>query len=201
MGANDVLPAVPTFAAGAPTIAQLNALSYGASFLIDHGVRPTWKFFATTTQTTTAHSLNVVHFNNVAYDCDGVYNAGNNGANIVTQGYYEVEASVQIEATATGDDIVLGFQWSPGSSNPHFSAGTQSFGFAGCALPVTGSAAADASYSISGVTPFPCYPGGDVIQVVLYTVGAHTIDYNRNTSFSQGRFSTQFTGRWVRSGT
>jgi hypothetical protein len=200
MGANDVLPAVPTFAAGSPTIAQLNALSYGASFLIDHGTRPTWKFFKTTTQAAAANTLAVVQFNKVAYDCDSTYGAGNFGANIVTQGYYEVEASVQLEAGASSDTFVLAFQFSPTSTNPHFAAGVQSFGYKGCALPLTGSAVADACFSISAITPFPCYPA-DLIQVAIFTSAAHTIDFNQNTSFSQGRFSTQFTGRWVCSGT
>lgn len=199
MGANDVLPALPTFAAGAPAIADLNALSYAASFLIDHDVRPTWKFFTTTTQAVVANVVNVVQFNKVAYDCDGTYNATNNGANIVTQGYYEVEASVQLEAGANKDNFVLAFQMSMTSTNPHFSAGVQSFGFKGCDLPQTSSAVADACMSISAVTPFPCYPE-DLIQVSIFSSAAHTIDFNQNTSFDQGRFSTQFTGRWAHSG-
>jgi hypothetical protein len=199
MGANDVLPAVPTFAAGSPTIAQLTALSYGASFLIDHGVRPTWKFFKTTTQALTANTITVVQFNKVAYDCDSTYSGVNFGANIITQGYYEVEASIQVEATANSDNFTAAFQWSPTNTNPHFAAGVQSFGFKGSALSLTSSAVADNCYSIAGITPFPCYPG-DLIQVAVFCTAAHTIDFNQNTSFDQGRFSTQFTGRWVRSG-
>jgi hypothetical protein len=200
MGANDVLPAVPTFAAGSPTIAQLNALSYSASFLIDHGVRPTWKFYKTTTQSLTANTKAAVQFNKVAYDCDGTYSGINFGANLVTQGYYEVEASVQVDATASSNSFTMCFEWSPTSTNPHFSAGVQNFGYKACVLPLTTSAVADACFTISAVTPFPCYPA-DLIQVVCITNGAHTIDFNQNTTYDQGRFSTQFTGRWVRSGT
>ena len=196
MGAHNVLPTVPTFVAGAPAIADLNNLSYAASFLIDHSVRPTWKFFTTATQSLVANTLAVVQFNKIPYDSDGVYNASNNGANIVTQGYYEVEANVQLEAGANKDNFFLVFQMSTTSTNPHFAAGVQSFGYKGGALPQTSSAVADASYCISGITPFACYPA-DLIQVIAYSTAAHTIDFNQNTSFDQGRFSTQFTGRWV----
>jgi hypothetical protein len=199
MGANNVLPTIPTFVAGAPAIADLSNLSYAASFIIDHSVRPAWKFFRTTTQSVAANTATVVQFNNVAYDSDGTYNVTNHGANIVTQGYYAVEACAQIQANTSADDFVLCFQMSMTSTNPHFAAGPQTFGFKGCALPNSGSAVADASYCIGAVTPFPCYPA-DLIQVMAFGVSAHTIDYNQNTSFDQGRFSTQFTGRWVREG-
>ena len=199
MGANGVLPVPPTFAAGAPAIADLNALSYAASFLIDHGVRPTWKFFLNTTQALAASTTTPVQFNRVAYDSDNTYNVVNFGANLVTQGYYEVEASVQLEAGANKDNFIICFQMSMTSGNPHFSAGTQSFGFKGNDLPQTSSAVADGCLSTSAITPFPCYPA-DLIQVLVFSNAAHTIDFNQNTSFDQGRFSTQFTGRWVRSG-
>lgn len=199
MGANNVLPAVPTFAAGSPTLAQLNALSYATSFIIDHDVRPAWKFFSTATQSLGAGAFTAVQFNKVAYDCDGTYGAGNFGANIVTQGYYEVEASIQLEAGANKDNFALCFAWSPTSGSPYFAQGPLNFGYQGCALPQTGSANADASHCTTAITPFPMYPG-DLIQVLAYSIAAHTIDFNQNTSFDQGRFSTQFTGRFVRSG-
>jgi hypothetical protein len=200
MGANNVLPAVPTFVAGSPLIADLNSLSYAASFIIDHGVRPTWKFFrGTSTQALTANTWTAVQYNKVAYDCDNTYLGSNFGANIATQGYYEVEASVQLAAGTTPDIFDVSFKLSMTSSNPNFAAGPQQFGYKGSGLPQTGSAVADACFSTSAITTFPCYPG-DLIAVLVYSSVAHTIDYNQNTSFDQGRFSTQFTGRWVRSG-
>lgn len=200
MGANNVLPSVPTFTAGSPTLDQLNALSYAASFLIDHDVRPTWHFFLYTTQALTAGTWTGVAFDHVAYDSDGVYSAVNHGANIVTQGYYELEACVQFEAGASKDNSGVCFSWSPTNLNPYFSQGAQNFGYSANCMPQTGSAAADNCISISAVSPYPVYPG-DLLQVLAFSSAAHTIDFNQNTSFCRGRFSTQFTGRWAREGT
>lgn len=199
MGANNVLPSPPTFAAGSPTLAQLQALSYCASFLIDHGTRPAWKFFLYTTQALGANAWTGVAFDHVAYDSDGVYSAVNHGANIVTQGYYELEACVQFEAGANKDLSAVCFSWSPTSGSPYFSHGAQSFGFQSNTMPQTGSAAADNCITAYAISPYPVYPG-DLLQVLAYTSAAHTIDFNQNTSYDQGRFSTQFTGRWARSG-
>jgi hypothetical protein len=200
MGANNVLPVVPTFVPGSPAISDLNNLSYAASFLIDHGVRPTWKFFSRATQSIGATAWTVVAFDHVAYDSDGTYSAINHGANIVTQGYYEMEASIGVQAGANKDNFAVAFQWSPTSGNPHFSAGVTTFGWYGSAMSQTGSAAADDYYTTSAISPFPAYPG-DLFQVLVWSAAAHTLSFNNNGSFDQGRFSTQFTGRWVHSGT
>lgn len=200
MGANNVIPTVPTFAAGAPTIAQLNQLSYAASFITDHGVRPAWKFFATATQSIASGGWVVVHFDKVAYDSDGTYVSSNNSATIVTQGYYELEACVSLEAGANKDAFGLSFSWSPTNANPHFASGPLNFGWKESSMSQTGSAAADNYLCISGITPFPMYPL-DALQVNIFSNAVHTIDYNQNTSYDQGRFSCQFTGRWVREGT
>ena len=199
MGANNVIPTVPTFVAGAPAITDLNNLSYAASFIIDHGTRPAWKFFMAATQSLAANSWTGVAFDHVAYDSDGTYSAVNHGANIVTQGYYEVEACVQLEAGTNKDNFALCFEWDPTNVNPHFASGPLDFGWKGSATPQSSSAAADACYCISAITPFPMYPG-DLIQVRAFSSAAHTIDFNQNTSYTQGRFSTQFTGRWCREG-
>jgi hypothetical protein len=199
MGANNVLPSVPAFTAGSPTIAQLNALSYATTFLIDHGTRPTWHFFMYATQALGANAWTAVAFDHVAYDSDGVYSSVNHGANIVTQGYYEMEACVQLKAGANKDDYAVCFAWSPQSGNPYFSHGATNFGYKANSLPQTGSAAADGCLNIFGISPYPVYPG-DLLQVLVWSAAAHTVDFNQNTSYNQGRFSTQFTGRWAFSG-
>lgn len=199
MGANNVLPSVPTFAAGSPTLAQLNALSYATSFLIDHGTRPAWHLFMYATQAIVANTWTVVQFDHSAYDSDGVFNATNHAADVVTQGYYEMEASIQLQAGANKDDYAAAFTWSPKVGGPYFSHGTVYFGHKANSLPQTGSAAADGCLNIYGVTPYPAYPG-DVLQVLVWSAAAHTVDFNQNTSYDQGRFSTQFTGRWAYSG-
>ena len=199
MGANNVLPNVPTFTAGSPAISDLNNLSYATSFLIDHGVRPTWKFFSTATQAIVINTWTAVAFTHVAYDSDGVFVSANHGANIITQGYYEMEASVGVQAGANKDNFAIAFQWSPTSTNPHFSAGVTTFGWYANAMSQTSAAAADDYYTTSAISPFPAYIG-DLFQVIVFSTAAHTLSFNNNGSFDQGRFSTQFTGRWVRSG-
>lgn len=200
MGANNVLPSVPTFAAGSPSLAQLNALSYAASFLIDHGTRPAWHFFMYATQSITpANSYNTLALDHVAYDSDGVWNAANHEALIVTQGFYEMEACVQLAAGANKDDWGACFLWTPAATSPYFSHGAQEFGHSANSLPQTGSAASDAAINIYSQSPFPAYPG-DTFLVQVWSAAVHTADFNQNTSYIQGRFSTQFTGRWAFSG-
>lgn len=199
MGANDVLPSVPTFTAGSPTLAQLNSLSYATSFLIDHDTRPVWHFFMRSTQALVANTWTVVAFDHVACDSDGVYTSATHAATIVTQGYYEMEACIQLEAGANADTYAACFNWGPTNANPYFSHGSLNFGYRADGLPQTSSAVADGCINIFGIPPYPLYPS-DLIQVLVWSTAAHTVDINQNTSFSQGRFSTQWTGRWARSG-
>jgi hypothetical protein len=148
----------------------------------------------------TAGAFTAVQFDHVAFDSDNTFLLSNHGANIVTQGYYKVEACVEVEILASKFNIVPAFAWSPSSNNPYFANGPLFFGYRGIDSSVTGSAAGDNSVCISAITPYPMYPT-DLLSVVLYVSATATVDINQNTSFTQGRFSTQFTGRWIREGT
>ena len=200
MGANNVIPTVPAFVAGSPTVADLNRLSYAVSFLVDLDVRPTWKvFMAGGTQTITANTWTNVSFSNVAYDCDGVASLPN--VVVVTQGYYSLESCVQVQAGANKDEFVGAFLLTTGANNPHYTPGTLVyFGYAGNNMSQTGSAAADNTICLSAATPVCLYPL-DKLNVQVYTNANHTVDYNVNTSYIQGRFSTCFTGSLCRLGT
>lgn len=196
------LPTVPSFTAGSPTIAQLNRLSQAVSFLANNGTRPAWSVFMYNgTQTLTASSWNVVGFDHVAYDSDGVTTSSKSVLTIATQGYYDLEACVQLQAQAgTGLMFNAGFLFTAGGSNPHFSLGaTQYFGYSGSRMSSTAQAAADNASCIASITPMVCYPG-DKLNVSVYSASALVIDYNQNTSFIRGRFATKFTGRWSREG-
>lgn len=200
MGANNVLPSIPTFTAGAPSINQLNALSYAVSFLCDNDVRPAWSFFMYTgTQSVSANTWTNVSFDHTAFDSDGVQSYPY--AVIKTQGYYGLSACVQPEANANTTDLfAAAFLFTAGANNPHYTSGnTQFFGYKGSGLSSTGSAAADNAFCLSGETPMVLYPG-DKISVSVYITAAHTLDYNQNTSYIRGRFATKFTGHWLRSG-
>lgn len=202
MGANNILPSVPTFTAGAPSIAQLNALSYAVSFLVDDDVRPIWKVFLFNgTQALTASVWNNVTFDHVAIDSDGVSTgAGTKSVPaIVTQGIYDLEACVQLEAVAgTGQMFTTAFLFTAGANNPHFAPNaTQYFGYGASRISSTAQAAADNAMCIASTTPMVCYPG-DKLNVAIFPSAAYTLDFNENpnTSYIQGRLATLFTGMW-----
>lgn len=200
-GANNVLPSVPTFTAGSPSIAQLNELSYAVSFLADQDVRPTWHFWHNATVSLTASTWNQLPFAKVPYDCDGVYNSSNKDAVIVTQGYYVTDAAISLEATGTNTNYIGAFRITFGPNNPHGSNGsTQFYGFRGAQSSNTGEANADNTCDLSAWTPVCLYPG-DTIDVVVYVGSNMTADYNQNTSYCQGRFAANFTGYYLRTGT
>lgn len=196
-GANNVLPNVPSFGL-TPSLAQLQALSYAVSFLVDQDVRPTWHFFLTGTVAVSAATWTSINYNHVAYDSDGVYD--NVGAIVVTQGRYVLEACIQMQATSTKDNFVGAFFFQAGANNPHFTTGSQQyFGYCGSNLSQTGSANATNALCLASITPMICYPG-DFLHVQVYSPAAHTIDYNQNTSYIQGRFATNYTGYFVNTG-
>lgn len=204
MGASNNLPVVPSFTAGAPSINQLNALSYAVSFLVDNDVRPAWSLFMYNgTQAISASTWTTVAYDHIAYDSDGVASGSGTPSLpvIVTQGYYAVTACVQVEATSgANDEYTAAFLFTAGGNNPHFTSGTtQYFGYKGGKMSSTAQAAADNATCLSDNVPMVLYPG-DKLAVQVYPTAAKTIDYNENTSFIQGRFATKFTGHWVRAG-
>lgn len=199
-GANNVLPSIPIFTAGAPTIAQLNALSYAVSFLADQDVRPTWHFWHNATVSLSASTWNQMPFAKTAYDCDSVYSSANKDAIIVTQGYYALEANFELEATSTDTNYIGAFRITFGNNNPGGTQGTtRFFGYRGSMSSNTSDAAADNACCLSALTPLQLYPG-DRIDVMVYVSSAMTADYNTGTptgSYIQGRFSANFTGYWA----
>lgn len=106
------IPTIPTFTAGAPTLTQLNQLSYATSFICDADIRPTWHYIMFSgTQSLTANTWTPVAFDHAIYDNDGVLNAGvTHGAAIKTQGYYRVEACIDVQLTTTEDNPIFAFQ-------------------------------------------------------------------------------------------
>lgn len=201
MGAAGLLPTVPTFTAGAPTITQLNQLSYCAQFLAVDDMLPTWTLFRhSSTQSISANTWTKVAFDHVAADSDNVWSSPD--AVIKTQGYYKLGASISFAANANTSDMYVGaFLFTAGSGNPHFTAGTtQYFGFRGNKLASTAQAAADNAVCLACPTQVVCYPL-DKLAVVIFFNAAHTLSINNNGSYIQGRFACTFTGQWLRTGT
>src|SRR5262249_50827864 len=126
----------------------------------------------------------------------------NTGALIVTQGYYEVEACIQPENLATKYNFTLAFKWTAGASSPYSAQSPAWFGYRGTDTSVLGSGTASNAGCISAITPVPMYPG-DLLQVMVFFSGSTTIALEPNdnaTNYMTGRFSPQFTGRWIRTG-
>ena len=206
MGANNVLPSVPTFTAGSPTMAQLNALSYAVNFLVNGDVRPTFTaFMSSATMGTTANNWKTIAFDHVAFDSDGVFGASGAGlptATIVTQGFYSFEACVPIQANTNQDQTTCRFQFTAGANNPHFATNaTAAFGHRGSRLSTSASAAADNSICLSAWFYTCLYPGDQIICQVYTVANAHTVDTNSNTSYIQGRFPPRFSGQLRATGT
>lgn len=206
MGANNVIPTIPTFTAGAPTLTQLNQLAYAASFLVDHGVRPTWKFIASSISgTVTAATWTVAPFNDSIYDSDGVWTSGSSGATIVTQGYYRLESCVQVQNLATKVNFATAFKWTAGIHTPYSAQSPYWFGYRGVSMSVTGSGSGTQAGVNAAITPIPMYPG-DLLQVMLFVGGSTNaiLEANDNAgqpaAYMNGRMSLQFTGRWAREG-
>ena len=195
-GAGNNLPVVPAFLAGSPTIAQLNQLSYAVQFLVQQDVRPTWTFFNTNSTSAVANSwTTVTPTTNVAFDCDGVMSFAS--ATIVTQGRYALEACISVQIPNAKDEFVVAFNFQAGANNPHFTSGAMlHFGHRGTSTSLSGSAAADNAICLSDVAPMALYPG-DILTVQVFLNAALTVDFNQNTSFSQGRFVAKFSGYWL----
>ena len=199
MGAGNVQPTLPAWSGGFATIADLNRLSYGVSFLIDNSVRPAWNLFMHgSTQSIGAAAWTTLALDHTAYDSDGVQSYPN--AIIVTQGFYALTANVSGQANAnTTDMYTVAFKMTAGNNNPHMALNAVLwFGFKANRFSSTAQAAADNAISISDITPVCQYPG-DTLAVQVFFSAAHTADYNHNTSYIQGRFAANFTGSWVRS--
>lgn len=197
------LPTVPTFTAGAPSIAQLSQLSQAVSFIANNDTRPSWMVFMFSgAQSLTSSVWNVVAFDHVADDSDGVSGSSTSNLTLATQGYYDLEACLQLEAAAATQNMyTAAFEFTAGGSNPHFTSGTtQYFGYVAGRMSSTAEAAADNAVCLAGITPMVCYPG-DKLNVSVFPSAAITLDFNQNTSYIQGRFATKFSGRWAREGT
>lgn len=193
------LPTVPgPFTDGtAPTMTQLQQLAYAVSFLSDRDVSPIWHFYQDSSESLTANSWNSITYNHNVIDSDGVHASGG-VAQIVTQGYYAVEACIGLSVTSTGFSFIGAFLWTAGANNPHFTSGTTlRFGPRGCN-------GVNNNSSNTGCTPIDicpnvCYPG-DTIQPQVYVTAALSLKANTNDSWNEGRFSANFTGAWIAEG-
>lgn len=169
-----------------------------------------WHGYKTANSATlTINTWTTIGFVNVAYDSEdsGAHNAGSGilttlgtgVATIRTQGIYAVETCLQFQATATPFYTQASFLLTAGANNPHLTTGsTLRFGLRGTE---TGpSASSQTAVCIADVTPIACYPG-DTITVQAMVATATVVTFNTNASFSQGRFSSNFTGHWLCAGT
>lgn len=194
------LPTVPgPFTDGtAPTIVQLNQLSYAVSFIANNNVRPTWHFYKTTSNSLTQNAWNSPSYGTVAFDSDSVHSGG--AVQVNTQGYYEVEACFDISVDATAFHALGSFLWTAGSSNPHFTSGT-TLQFGGRGGSGVNDGSSNTAICITDICPNVCYPGDTIQPQVYVTDTGLTLKVNTNDSWNEGRFVCNFTGRWICEGT
>lgn len=187
----------------APTLGQLQQLSYAVSFIADATLRPTWHLFKTTTTALTASTWNTLSGGtvNAAYDNDGVFTSSTAfKATIVTQGYYAVEANLDLAATSTAMAFIPAFLFTAGPSNAHFTSGTTIY-FGARGGDNVNDNTSDSATCIADLVPAVCYPGDTIQPVVYVTSAAAAIQFNTNGSFCKGRFVCNFTGYWAGQGT
>lgn len=195
------VPTVPTFVAGDISIAKIQQLSACVLWVSNAAYFPVWHLYKgpTTGQGVSATTWTSVVFSNTAYDSDGV-STGGGGSSITihTQGYYVVEACVPVQTLSTSFDFYAGFLWTAGDLNPHYAAGTtRQFGIrSGWSATGTGM---DETLCPSDVVPVVCYPD-DTIAVQIYSAVGCTIDASTPASAVADRFTCNFTGRFVRTG-
>jgi hypothetical protein len=203
LGANNVIPAVPTFTQGdAPSITSLNNLSYAVNFLATCNVRPTWHYYKAANQTIEGTGWQYIGGGSVTavYDNDGTCQEADFVAYIVTTGYYRVEACIAIEGSTSPLIFRTAFIWIAGNNNPHYAVNTSKL-FGMRATRNSGSAGRDAVLTPSEACPVVCYPG-DIIAPQVWPSATEILDYNASGgSGYESRFSCNFTGYLIRTGT
>jgi hypothetical protein len=117
----------------------------------------------------------------------------------VTRGYYALESCVQFESFGSATNLGAAFLFTAGSANPRYAENsTVQFGMRAFAS-YQGDDAENALVA-SDITSMCCYPG-DILQAQAYCSRAVSLDYNENSSYTQGRFVPNFTGYWTSYGT
>lgn len=198
MGANNVLPVIPTFTNSAPALADLNNLSYAAQFLAVADTRPSFKFYRNSSLTLSgANAYHAIVMTNVAYDSDGTFDS--TGATIVTTGWYSLWGCVQVTTIAASQPLYAALNIVAGSNNPNLASGnSKRYTGRGGGSP-TSTTSCDAAICVHAVTGFALYPG-DKVRLQLYNVAASmTVENNINTSYQRGRFVPSMGGTWIRS--
>jgi hypothetical protein len=178
------------------------------NFLATCNVRPTWHYYKSATQTLADTGWqNIGSGSTVAvYDNDGTCQSSSFVATIVTTGYYRVEACIAVEDTSVIEGMAAvmlirtAFLWTAGNSNPHYSPATgKRFGMrAGESSGITG---IDTVFTPSEACPVVCYPGDTIVPQVYPSAGG-VLEYNASGgSGFASRFTCNFTGHLIRTGT
>jgi len=192
------IPTVPSFTSNDSSLTNLQNLSAAVAFLARADIRPCWHYYIAGGQGTSAGVWAVMKAANVAFDSDNLWTS-TGYATIATQGYYQVDACVDVAMGGDTTQCYSSFLITGGGSNPHLGTGaTIQFGMRGGSCVQT--AAQDTSICTSSPVPVCCYPG-DEVQVYVMTVTGSTINSNVNTNYMSGRFTANFTGYFVRTGT
>lgn len=192
------LPTVPSFTNGETSVPHLQALSNAVAFLSTGGNVPSFRFIKSASATLSGGSWQTVPYNTVVYDPDNMHNAATGGIQVNTQGYYRLEACLEVEPPAANDTLSITFLLTVGPNNLNYSSGT-TFRFGGNANAIS-SGSNDWSFCIADIVPIVLYPN-DTILVQAFPGGTTITDTLLNSGATTGWFAPQFSGRWLRTGT
>ncbi len=192
-----LLPVIPNFDEDDSSLSKLQDLVYAVAFLSDADITPVYHAYdSAVTNSITTGAWRSIPGGTIAYDSDNQGTISNNkyGVNIVTQGLYLFEGCADF-ATGSQISVAISFFLTAGANNPHLApASTKRFGLRETSSP--GPASQDAVVTNSDYSPFPLYPGDQVILMCSVSSTVNQVPL-ANTSYLQGRFVTNFTSRWV----
>lgn len=199
-----LVPTVPSFSTGDSSLLKLQQLSQCVAFLSDAQYFPMWHLYSYqhgAVLNIAATTYTDLFMNSCAFDTDQVWDINNPArANIRTQGYYVVEACAPFVSQSSLYGVQLGFRWTAGPYNPHYSSGTTvQFGYRTGEVAVDSSGNTNEVLCADDMCPVVCFPG-DIITVQAYASVACWVDIGGPSSSIKGRFTCNFTGRWLRAG-
>lgn len=183
------VPIIPdTFLAGDVALGDFQSLANCARFVSSCDYWPTWHLYRTATLALST-GLNVIAFNQVAFDSDNI--SDGTGVTINTQGYYQTESVIPVAPGTSSISLNCYFEFIGGTNNPYHNGVTLTYGARGALGTIT--ASVDTSYSARAQCPYVCYPG-DKLRAVAGSSASITLNNNNNLNAFSGRYAPTFTG-------
>lgn len=194
-----LIPVVPSFVQGESDVSNLQLLSNAVAFLAVASNFPMYRSIKTASASLTGGTWTTLPYGTTEFDSDSMHNVANGGIQINTQGYYRFEATILLQAPASGDVVNLTFLLTVGPNNANFTNGT-TLRFGGVASTFNAVAGQDGGFSMADICPYVLYPN-DAVVVQAFPAGNCTTDTLTNSTNTAGWFAPQMSARWIRTGT